>query len=367
MIYLLTFWLISFAHAEDLPDTQVAFRDSCSGKETGLTGPGGSYLSVRVQNLDPDLRLNLKVTWRPAGLAEDLSGDQTREQTVIRVPRGAFGRSIPASGSLALKLSLPSTSWMYQVEQKHQSARIWQADVTWWQAGANPRAGSGIAAIARTLPGARDFFQVLGPRECVWESNSTVSSRPYENRVSDFMNVIRESQNIYHSSWLAGMSIGPNNLTGAPSPMLMNNAITGNNYGWFYKDWQRQLTSEQYFETERKWVLRREDFGVFAKRFGHSRLPVRRWAWEKPVRGCGNWVPQEDGKLDVGIETEDFFVIPRSAYGDPTVTSQNIDLIHPPLNTCREHVGRGPEEATLIQPNGLTGLLYYYPNLRNTP
>jgi len=355
-------FLLVTSSAWALPRTQVAFMDTCSGDQTGLTTLNGTRLVVLLEELNPSLELEVRVTWRPAGLLADLS----RKNSVTHVyRRGAFGgagRTVGRDGEVYLELRLPETDWMYQVEQQHQTSRLWTADVLWWQEGG--ASGSESSTIARVLPGQTSFYQVTGPRECAWESKATVSSQSYENPINDFMNITREYQQQWNTNWMHGLIAGPNNVSGVNAPLL---PVMGSNYGWLFADWQKQYTHDQVFEIERKWVLRREDFGVFAKRFSHSRLPVKRWQWIKAQNTCGKWQAVENGKIDVGIEVEDFYVIPKSAYGDPQTTAQNIDLIHPPLDTCSAHVGRGPEHATLISPNGFTGLIYFYPDQRVSP
>lgn len=343
-----------------LPKTSVAFMDACSGDQTALSGPATTRLIVLLEKLQPHLPLTVKVTWRPAGLADDLSRKNSKVEIYRRAAYGSRGRVVGRDGEVYMELALPPAKWMYQVEQQHQTSRLWQADVLWWQEGVDGKSGTGGSTLARMLPEQKSFYQVTGPRECVWESAPTVSSKPYENPVNDFMNIVRQYQNQWHVGWMAGLALGPNNITGAATPLLTT--LGGGNYGWLFKDWQNQYTHDQIFEVEKKWVLRREEFGVFATRFTHSRLPVRRWSWEKKVGQCGKWRASETGKIDVGIVNEDFYVIPKSAYGDPARTSETIDLIHPPLDTCGDHVGRGPEHASLIEPNGFNGILYYYPD-----
>jgi hypothetical protein len=357
-------WLVfvlftSSAWAFDLPKTSVAFMDQCSGKQTGLTTPNGTRLIVLLEELNPQLSLEVRVTWRPAGLMDDLSRKNSVEHSYRRAAFGGNGRTVGRDGEVYMELALPKAEWMYQVEQKHQTSRLWTADVLWWQEGG--KSGSESSTIARMLPGQTSFYQIMGPRECAWESGASVSSKSFENPIDDFMNITREYQQQWSSNWMHGTTAGPSNQMGGTAPLL---PVIGSNYGWLFADWQKQYSHEQFFEFERKWVLRREDFGVFAKRFSHSRLPVKRWQWVQPENACGKWQAIESGKIDVGIEVEDFYVIPKSAYGDPQVTAQNIDLIHPPLNTCPAHVGRGPEHATLVTPNGYTGLIYFYPDQR---
>jgi hypothetical protein len=132
------------------------------------------------------------------------------------------------------------------------------------------------------------------------------------------------------------------------------------NYGWLFNEWQTTFYHDEIFSIEIKWVLNREEIGLFANRISYTRLPVKRIALQR-VGQCGEWVEEEDGYLDVGIESEDFYTIPRSALTDLSRASDIINMIHPPLDTCPSHVGRGAEYAQQVLTNGISGLMFFYP------
>lgn len=333
--------------------SKATFVDSCSGAVTGMTGPNGVGLKVELEKLDPKLPLTVEVTWRPAGLWEDLSKQKTLLHRYKRGPYGSLGASVGKNGKVTMRLKLPKDSWMSHVEQKHQTSRLWQADVLIYQDGGDTgRAGS---TIARLQPGKESFFQVTGRNLCVWETAPSVTSKPYENRTNTFMNVQRDYMLQWQKGWMNGLTVGPSNQ-GLATPMLGN----FQNYGWLFKDWQTSFYHDQIFSMEKKWVLNREEIGLFANRISFTRLPVRKVEWEQ-VGQCGEWLQKEEGFLDVGVETEDFFTVPRSALTDLSRASEIIHLIHPPLDTCRDHIGRGAEFAQQILPNGISGLMFFYP------
>jgi hypothetical protein len=332
---------------------KASFTDSCTGKTTGLTGHGGVNLNLEIEKLNPSLPLTVEVTWRPAGLFEDLSGKKTLLHRYRRSAMGGRGLSVPESGNLLMRLKLPKDSWMSHIEQRFQTSRLWQADVLIYQDGGDSgRAGS---TIARMLPGKQSFFKVTGSSMCVWQSKPNVASKPYENRTNSFMNVKRDYMLQWQQGWMKGLSVGPSNQ-GMATPMLGN----FENYGWLYKEWQTSFYHDQIFSLEKKWVLNREEIGLFANRMSFTRLPVKKIEWQR-VGQCGEWIESGEGFLDVGIETEDFYTVPRSALTDLTRASEIINMIHPPLDTCPSHVGRGAEYAQQIIPNGISGLMFFYP------
>ncbi len=333
--------------------SKATFVDSCTGEVTGLTGLKGVQLKLEMENLNPALPLVVEVTWRPAGLWEDLSRQKTLLHRYKRAALGGNGLTVNADGKVTMKMKLPADSWMSHTEQKFQTSRLWQADVLIYQDGGDTgRAGS---TIARMRPGQQSFYQVTGRSLCVWETSPNVTSKPYENRTNTFMNIKRDYMLQWQKGWMSGLSLGPSN-NGMGSPLVGN----FQNYGWLYKEWQTTFYHDQFFMMEKKWVLNKEEIGLFASRTSFTRLPVKKIEWERNGQ-CGEWIEKEVGFLDVGIETEDFYTVPRSALTDLSRASEIINMTHPPLDTCPKHVGRGAEFAQQIIPNGISGLMFFYP------
>ena len=350
MKFFLLFSLIIFS---SYGATTAQFKDNCHHRPVLLTGPNGIYLSVDFSELDETTPLNVHITFRPAGILEDLSFENKETQKYIIKPQKFREQNY------SLRIKIPKTKWLYQQEQKHQSTRIWDARIFWWQDSTPKKTGSALASFMRVLPKEKEFFQITGSSLCVWEANANISSKYYENRVDEYMKISRTYDDNFHSDWQRGFALGPNNIVNMQTPLLPFSGIDGQ-YGWFFRDWQNQFDKEALISIEKTWKLNREDFGVFAKRFTFSRLPTTKWQWVQEGKQCGEWKAVSKGALDVGIETEDFYTLPSSYYGTPDKVNTMIDLLHPPLDTCQGNLLKGPMHAQEILPNGFNGIMYYY-------
>ncbi|MES2529041.1 MAG: hypothetical protein V4598_18285 [Bdellovibrionota bacterium] len=342
--------LFSLLFGQVYAATEVRIIDSCSGKSVGLTNPNGLKLQVNLTNIDPEDSLELTVTWRPAGIIEDLSH---KDQLVWKYRYN----KISPDGKLALRLPIPKASWLWQVEQKHQEYRIWDAEVTWLQERAQ-KTGSDIATFYHA-PNVEPYFELTSPSQCEWEGEANISSKLYENLSTTWMNVVKEYTETWDRGSGPGMSIGYNNNTGGNLPV---GSLSNNTYGWAFKDWTKQSNRQQIFRYERRFVLNRDEAGIYISRLSFTRHEVNRYEWVKPANGCGEFRKVSQGLLDVGMPTEDFMVIPKNFYPHPDVLKNYINIARPQINTCPTSVGQGAEVATDILPAGQKGILFYYQN-----
>lgn len=347
-----------------LAKTTASFVDACSKKAIRVSTPNGTRLNVNLTKLDPNDDLELTVTFRPAGLVEDLGGKNTKVFSFFfgaHGERGMLGRKIDVSstGTLNVLLPLPSLKWMWQVEQRNSEYRIWDAEVSWIQSGAR-KAGSDIATFYRA-PVKEKFFQIQSEGLCQWETEAEVSSKLYENRSTTWMNVMRDTSKVWEQSNGPGLTLGYNNNTGSSQPLGANSQ----NYGWLFKEWQKQLTKQQIFTYERKFVLNKEEMGVFITRMSFNRHEVKRYDWVPEAGACGEYSVTDEGHLDVGQTSEDFIVLPRSFYPRADELKKFVNTVRPAVNNCGDTELSGPQFATDIIPSGANGILYFYSNLNN--
>lgn len=340
LIFLLTF------HATAA--TKVQFVDWCSEKEIKVSTPNGTRLLVELTQIDPTDNLELSVTFRPAGIIEDLD---KKDQATYNY------NLVPQDNKLRTLINLPKYKWMWQVEQRHSEYRIWDAEVKWVQARAK-KAGSSVTTFYRA-PKNGPYFQLRSEGLCQWEQEGNISSKLYENTSTTWMNVTRESGQTWDTSSSRGLTLGYDNNTGANMPLaptITNNAV----YGWLFGDWQKQFNKQQIFRIERKYVLNRDEAGIFLNRLSFNRHSVKKFEWREESGACGNFVPVSEGFLDIGIMTEDFIVVPKTFHPRPEVLKEYLNTVRPPINNCEASVGTGAQHASMILPAGADGLLFYY-------
>lgn len=346
-----------------LAKTSASFVDACSKNAIRVSTPNGVKLKLGLTDLDPNDDLELTVTFRPAGLVEDLGGKNTKVRSYYfgaHGERGVFGRKIDIGqfGTLDVFLPIPDQNWMWQVEQRNSEYRIWDAEVSWLQPNAR-KAGSDVATFYRA-PGEETFFELQSEGICQWEATAEVASKLYENRTTTWMNVMRETVRTWDQSTGPGLSLGYNNNTGSSQPL--GSGAGSNSMGWLFKDWQKQLTKQQIFKFERKFVLNKEETGIFISRMSFNRHEVKRYEWVQNAGSCGEYQATSQGYLDVGQTSEDFIVLPKTFYPRPEELKKFINTVRPSLNNCGETELTGPQFASDIIPSGTNGILYYYEN-----
>ncbi|MGE3609125.1 MAG: hypothetical protein AB7I27_06020 [Bacteriovoracaceae bacterium] len=344
--------------------TNVEFVDVCSKQSIRVSTPNGTALRIRLSELDPEDYLEISVTFRPAGIVEDL---KPLEMTTVNYYYGKSGDigsllrkkiSIKKDGTLDILLPVPNEQWMRLVEQKHNEYRIWDAEIRWVQPNSK-NAGSGISSFYRS-PNNEVFYQLQSEGLCQWEGEADVSSKLYENRSTTFMNVIRESTFQWEQTNNRGFVLGYDNNTGNTIPL---GSVAQNNpaLGWFFKDWQTQIIGQEYFKYERKYALNRDEVGFFISRMSFNRHEVKRFEWIQGPNQCGEYLETGSGFLDIGQASEGFLVIPKRFFPRQKKLKEFINNFRPALDTCKNNQLKGPEKASDIIPSGSNnGILYYY-------
>lgn len=355
IIYL--FLILSF---NSFAGTQLSFIDACTKESTRISTPNGTLLELKIDNLDPNDHVEVTVTYRPAGILEDLKAqDQViwHYTFLAQGKRQRFrnGSRIQSDGSLKVRLPTPSGRWMNRVEQKLDDFRIWDAEVLWIQPRAR-KAGSALSTYYRSKNNG-PFFQLLSPGLCLWEEEAAVSSRLYENNSQTWMNIIREFSETRDSGSGPGITLGANNNTGGSIPL---GSQGGSHFAWLFKDWQKQLNSQQIFKVERKYVLNKNESGIYTTRLSFDRHEARKYEWVRKPGLCGKYQAVSEGFLDIGMIAEDFIVIPKNFFGRPEQLRKFINTARPPIFNCDDSVGAGPEVATDTISSGKDGLLFYY-------
>ncbi len=344
--------------------THVSFVDACSQESTRVSTPNGTQLQLKVEGLDPTVDVEVSIIFRPAGILEDLK-PQDKVTWYYTFPAASADRRelnpfrkkthINPDGSLKVHFGLPKGSWMSRVEQRLDDFRIWDAEVLWIQPRAR-KTGSGISTYYRAKTRS-EYFQLLSPGLCLWEEEASVSSRLYENNSQTWMNVTRDFYEIRDSGVGPGISLGPNNNTGGSIPLT---SISLPAFAWVFKDWQKQFNTQQIFKIERKYVLNKDEAGVYTTRMSFGRHEARKFEWVRTPGQCGKYEAVSEGLLDIGKVAEDFIVIPKTFFGRPEQLKKFINTARPPIFNCEDSVGSSPMQATDIIPSGNDGLLFYY-------
>lgn len=343
--------LLSLLFTTQLQANTVAyFADGCSGEEIKISTPNGTTLRVELLGLDAFSPVNLYIKFRPAGEIADLKDNiHTVTHSYVIHPEKIKGDTYRAL------FKLPKTRWMQSIERRNNFSNIWDAEIRWAQPLAN-KTGSAITSFLRS-EGKKAFFQVTSPGLCQWEEEAEISSKLYENNSTGFMNVARETVHTWDRYSNSGFSLGPNRNTGGAMPI---GSLTSDSNGWFFKDWEKQVNSRDSIRIERKYVLNKEEAGLFIHRLSYNRHEVTRYEWVQETRTCGRFEAVSTGLLDVGMTSEDFIVLPRHIYPREEEMKRFINVIRPPVNNCQDSIDLRPQFATDYIPSSHNGILYFY-------
>lgn len=357
---LLFLTLIASLSVHAATTTMVTLVDSCSRKPVVVTSPHGNDVWIRITGLESNENVYLTADIFPTGLLEDQTRkDRMTKDLTFRAFRNISPERINRDGTISYVFRLPSKETMYKLEQKLQSGRVWNISIKWYQKNTRS-AGSADASFYRVQESKQSFFQVVRPELCQWETQPAVSSKLHDNQTSQFMNVEREYINNYRSGKLSAVALGPNYASNFMTPLASGNAMLESNFGWLFNEWQKSFATAQTFAYSQKYVLPRYSSGVFAKRQTFTRNFVNRWVWVADGMTCGEYKQIDSGHLDVGVETENFYEIPRTMYGNSVEMSEFMNLVRPGVNTCTSSVQTGEAAATEVMPNGFNGIMFYY-------
>lgn len=330
--------------------TTAYFADSCSGEEIKIATPNGTSLKVEIDGLDPKEDLTLFIKFRPAGIIEDLKDKPSTVTHNYFIKAHDF-----RNGRFADFFALPKAKWLWQVEMKHSQYRIWDAEVFWIQKGIK-KSESVVTTFYRSQE-QKEFYQINSPGLCQWETEIEVDSKLYENNSTGFMNVMRESTQMWDKYDVKGLSLGFNRNHGGVLPI---GALSSSSHGWLFKDWQKQMNTQEMITLERKYVLNKEESGVFINRMSYNRHEVTKFRWNPHASYCGRYEKETTGFLDVGVPVEDFVVLPKYIFPREEYLKEFLDVVRPAVDTCNPNLKLRPEIATELIPSGITGILYFY-------
>lgn len=334
--------------------TTAYFADLCSGEKIHIATPNGTTLYVALEDLDPEEDVELSIKFRPAGEIEDLE-DRPQElgQRYVIKKKNILNRSYQGY------FKIPKARWMWQVEARHGHYRIWDAEVMWVQPQSR-KSGSTLTSFYRSEAN-KSYFKLNSPGLCQWEEEAEIDSQLYENNTAQMMNVIREDIQTWDKYSQTGLTLGYNNNHGGTLAIGANGS---NNFGWLFKDWQKQINNQQIIKIERKFVLNKNESGIFITRMSYNRHEVTRYEWNANASQCGRYEPVSQGYLDIGINAEDFIVLPRHIYPREDLIKEFIKVIRPPVANCLDSIDLRPQVATDAIPSGINGILYYYETQR---
>lgn len=338
-------------------NTKVSFADLCSGEDIKIATPNGTTLKIDIDDIDNYEDLTILIKFRPAGEISDLK-DKSQE---ISFRYKIDARKIRNNRYRGF-FKLPKKKLMNQIEVKNSFFRIWDAEVKWFQNNSH-NSGSSIASFYRSSS-PKSFFQINSPGICQWEDEPNISSKLYENNTTGFMNISRETSFSYEQYSTRGFSLGYNRNYGGVLPV---GALGANSYGWFFKDWENQVGSREFISLERKYVLHKEEAGIFFTRMSFNRHQVTRYEWSYENSSCGRYEPTANGHLDVGILSEDFIVLPPYLVVQEEKLKDFIDVVRPPINNCQDSIDTRSQVVTDIIPSANNGILYFYETNRSFP
>lgn len=333
--------------------TEASFVDACSGVDVSVSNPNGIKLKLKITNLNPSEKVDVTVTYRPAGVQEDIKPHDIKVKEYSLSPMKDFTKN----GTLKNLLRIPKEKWLSKVEKRHSGFKIWDAEVTWIQHRVG-KAGSAVATFYHS-PKAETFFQIVSGAMCQWESEASVDSKLYENLSPTWMSVSRSRSETWDQGNGPGMTVGYNNNTGGSLPLSPVGQSTSV-MGWVFKDFQKQFNNQYIFRNELKYTLSPNEAGVFTTRMSFNRHRAKRYDWVENKGSCDEYRVVSEGDLDIGKNSEDFIVIPKNYFGRTDKLNEFIRVVRPTLNNCGDNALTGPQHASEILPSGMNGILYYY-------
>lgn len=338
------FLLFQYAQAS----TNVFFADLCSGDEIRVATPNGTTLKIEISGIENDGDLEVMVNFRPAGEITDLRDKPHEISHTYRIK----DRHIKA-GRYSGFFKIPKKNILAAIEEKNAFYRIWDAEVKWIQPSSG-KSGSSTASFYRS-PVKKSFFQVNSPSICQWEDEPQITSKIYENNSHGHMSITRHQVLDSEKTSTRGFSLGFNIMQEGTLPV---GALGQNSYGWFFKNWEKQLSSRDAMTIERRYSLYKDEAGLFFSRMSFSRHLVTEYTWSYQEDSCGSYIPTSQGYLDVGVRTEDFIIVPPHFLTNEEKLKNHISVMRPAINTC--YGGPGSNDITDIITSENDRTLYYY-------
>jgi hypothetical protein len=338
-----------FSSLSALGDTSTWFADRCSGEAVSISTPNPTTLYFSTTDLNPDEDIKIYINYRPAGILEDLrSKDLEISHSYV------ISKKKIKNNSFSGYFKIPKAKWLWEKEQEHSLSRVWEAEVKWIQPESR-RSDSKIASFYHS-PEEKSFYKIESNVLCKWEGSPEVSSKLYENNTASLMNVMKSTYYTWNQYTQKGLTFGYNRNFGGNIPL----GASDNSYGWLYKDWQRQVDQQEIISVDLKFILNVTESGVFYNRMTFNRLRVSKYAWNPSLGQCGQYEKLSKGLLDVGVTTEDFVVMPKTYYPFPEKMVEFINIVRPPINTCKDYIDLNPQIATDVIPSGFNGIMFFY-------
>lgn len=335
--------LLPHAHA----GTRVFFADLCSGKEIRVATPNGSTLKIDITDIENTGDLEVMVNFRPAGEISDMR-DKSQEITHTYRIKSKFIKAGHYSGFF----KIPKKDILAAIEAKNHFYRIWDAEVKWIQPSSG-KSGSSVASFYRA-PTKKIFYQINSPSICQWEGEPNISSKIYENYTHSHMTITKHQVIDVEKTGTKGFSLGFNIPQDGSLPI---GALGENSYGWFFKEWEKQVGQNDIMTIERRYSLFKDEAGLFFNRLSFNRHQVTQYRWSYEEDSCGSYVPSAQGYLDVGTTTEDFIIIPPYFLTHEEKLKQHISVMRRAINTCPAFT---PSEITDVITTEDDRILYFY-------
>ena len=336
--------------------TNISLLDSCSKRDTYLLTRNGLHVELTIDNYDPDKKMEIKAEFFPY----TLTGEHINIAPLAIIYkyneangyRGIFGRRLRLPrDNFKARIRLPKRKDLIKAERRLKTSNLWMVRIKWYQKGTSY--GGVTQKSFLRLKKYNSFYEIESSAICHWETKATVSSKVYVNDKNSFMNIMRSYNGVGSYSHNRGISLGYSNIMGE-TPLGSEN-----NFGWLYQNWTSTFEKSGTESMDRKWVLKRHESGVFGTRRSYTRKKVRKWDWVRRGERCYEYKPISEGYLDIGLLTEDFYILPQNLY---TTEEMNafIENYRPSLNTCETSINNQQIIADDIIINSDNSIYYYH-------
>ncbi len=327
------------------PHLIAGFIDQCTNQPTSMTTPNGTQLKIVFSHLNLSSDLDFTVKYTLAGLPEGAAQKHTLEFT-YSISKEEI------SNPKTFLFNLPKDRHLDSVEKQFPGSNIWNVEVDWRQ---GKFVGNAIHSIYRTDE-TPSFYKRTSAITCNWESAPAISSEYYFNADQELMTLQKVIENDDQIGLEDQWSAGPGedaSPTGAPLETTLPVVA------YYFRGRHKESSLHQKITFEQRWDLTKGQGGVFADRYSFSRIHVERYDWI--IKGaCGKYIKTQDGVLDTGVRTTDFYSVPQSLSGTPEKIVDFIQLMRPPVNTCAEDLGQFPH-PTQFSLDQNEDLLFYQP------
>ncbi len=351
---MINYWFIVFysflfpvSHADSLPDSnqpvvKVSFVDDCTLNETRVATPNGTTLKVEIDNFVGPHDINVTISYSLSG-AESASFISSYALTREKVGRTQI-----------YYFDLPKDRRMNSVESTNEGSTVWDVSVEWTQ---GIYSGVAVASLLRS-DDPLSFYRQIDPNSCNWESGPMLSSQYYFNADQPQMSIARET--VLRDEIGLSFGEGPD-FQREPDGIALPPTVPMT--AFYFKERYNQSSMHHTVSLERTWYLSQGQGGVFADRYSFNRMQVEHYEWTQPRKGCGVYRKTEEGTMDIGTVTTDFYSVPPSFSGDAEKMVDFINRMRPSINTCTGVNSIAPSPM-LTDVSTNRDLLYFQPNVK---